>query len=301
MAQRTTNYNLFKPELTDAADITKMNENWDAIDAELKELADLDIADHYVWEKVTTESTWKVVFGTKYQYNIFKSAYSNYTFGTGYAIGDDGTLTLTGQFKPSKTPVDANEAYWRGLVPFYWKTANGVIYRADSWNSSDSTAITVYGYEMRTELANAQTSFGYVSHKLDNAYPPAVPDGFEYIPLGKLGEKVQFKIVTGTYTPTGKQGSANPNSLTFDGVPLMVWIDVNRTKDNSNTSIDDGFLTPTGGFSSSGSNIYPLTCNLNGNTLSWYANGGNYGDRQLNYKYDSGIYCSYTYKALIAE
>lgn len=40
MAQRTNNYNLFKPELTDAADITKMNENWDAIDAELKRQAD---------------------------------------------------------------------------------------------------------------------------------------------------------------------------------------------------------------------------------------------------------------------
>ena len=87
-------------------------------------------------------------------------------------------------------------------MPFYWKTANGVIYRADSWNSSDSTAITVYGYEMRTELANAQTSFGYVNHKLDNAYPPAVPDGFEYIPLGKLGDAVADVIGVTTHTNT---------------------------------------------------------------------------------------------------
>lgn len=38
MATTTTNYGMFKPELTDPADITKMNPNWDTIDAELKRL-----------------------------------------------------------------------------------------------------------------------------------------------------------------------------------------------------------------------------------------------------------------------
>lgn len=40
MSTTTTNYGLVKPELTDAADITAMNENWDKIDEELKEHAD---------------------------------------------------------------------------------------------------------------------------------------------------------------------------------------------------------------------------------------------------------------------
>lgn len=40
MSTTTTNYGLVKPELTDAADITAMNPNWDTIDAELKEHAD---------------------------------------------------------------------------------------------------------------------------------------------------------------------------------------------------------------------------------------------------------------------
>lgn len=35
MSTTTTNYSLIKPELTDAADITAMNANWDAIDSEL--------------------------------------------------------------------------------------------------------------------------------------------------------------------------------------------------------------------------------------------------------------------------
>jgi hypothetical protein len=38
MSKTTTNYGLFKPELSDPADITKMNPNWDTIDAELNRL-----------------------------------------------------------------------------------------------------------------------------------------------------------------------------------------------------------------------------------------------------------------------
>ena len=39
MSKTTTNYGLIKPELTDVADITATNENWDKIDAELKRQA----------------------------------------------------------------------------------------------------------------------------------------------------------------------------------------------------------------------------------------------------------------------
>lgn len=40
MSTNTLNFGLFKPELTDPADITKMNPNWDTIDAELKNLSE---------------------------------------------------------------------------------------------------------------------------------------------------------------------------------------------------------------------------------------------------------------------
>ena len=40
MALTTPRFNLIKPELTDAANITEMNVNWDKIDAELGVLAD---------------------------------------------------------------------------------------------------------------------------------------------------------------------------------------------------------------------------------------------------------------------
>lgn len=37
MSTKTTNYQLIKPELTDAADITATNDNWDTIDQKLKD------------------------------------------------------------------------------------------------------------------------------------------------------------------------------------------------------------------------------------------------------------------------
>lgn len=40
MSTLTTNYGLSKPDLTDPADITKMNPNWDKIDETLKKHAD---------------------------------------------------------------------------------------------------------------------------------------------------------------------------------------------------------------------------------------------------------------------
>lgn len=40
MSQNTTNYNLKKAELTDAADITALNANWDTIDSTMKTLSD---------------------------------------------------------------------------------------------------------------------------------------------------------------------------------------------------------------------------------------------------------------------
>ena len=43
MSTTTTNYGLVKPELTDAADITAMNANWDKIDSELKNSSESDV------------------------------------------------------------------------------------------------------------------------------------------------------------------------------------------------------------------------------------------------------------------
>lgn len=62
----------------------------------------------------------------------------------------------------------------------------------------------------------------YVNSSDPNAYPPAVDDGFTYTNLGKLGDKA--RIAYGTYTGTGKSGSSNKNTLTFDFEPKIVVV-----------------------------------------------------------------------------
>ena len=62
----------------------------------------------------------------------------------------------------------------------------------------------------------------YVNNSSPTAYPPAVPDGYEYLPLGQLG--AQAKIATGEYTGTGTYGVDNPCTLYFDFKPLLVLV-----------------------------------------------------------------------------
>lgn len=79
------------------------------------------------------------------------------------------------------------------------------------------TKATVY-YDIKSEYK----TIGYVNSPDPDAYPPSVPDEYTYTPLGQLGSKVQ--IATGSYVGTGKYGSSNPNSLTFEFEPKMVII-----------------------------------------------------------------------------
>ncbi len=64
MSTLTTNYKLVKPDLTDPADITAMNDNWDKIDANLKSLKD---ASDKATEDINTEVgklQTKITYGT---------------------------------------------------------------------------------------------------------------------------------------------------------------------------------------------------------------------------------------------
>ncbi len=124
----------------------------------------------------------------------------------------------------------------------------------------------------------------YVNSPNANAYPPAVPDGYTYTPLGQLGDQV--RIETGSYVGTGTYGKANPNTLTFGFVPKLVIV----YKKN-------GFLTPSdGGYNQSFLwvaeqfilNIYAINSisfvdiSANGNTLSWNADSPYGPERQCN-------------------
>lgn len=124
----------------------------------------------------------------------------------------------------------------------------------------------------------------YVNSPNANAYPPAVPDGYTYTPLGQLGKQV--RVETGSYVGTGTYGSSNPNTLTFGFVPQLVIV----CKKN-------GFLTPSdGGYNQSFlwvarqfvlsiyaiNSISSVQISAKGNTLSWNADSPYGPERQCN-------------------
>lgn len=92
------------------------------------------------------------------------------------------------------------------------------------------------------------------------------------------------QVATGQYTGTGKYGSGNPNTLTFDFAPKLVI--VSRESGISFETINDdtfnhSFVWHEGNTSvsvagKSGSYIYgkTVTFSRNGTTLSWYCKDG---------------------------
>lgn len=87
MSTTTKNFGLFKPELTDAADITKMNGNWDKIDEQLQKMGEEASADSIIEQNKSNEQKFWV--GTKAEYEAIRTKDSN----TCYTITDDSDDT----------------------------------------------------------------------------------------------------------------------------------------------------------------------------------------------------------------
>ena len=91
------------------------------------------------------------------------------------------------------------------------------------------------------------------------------------------------KIVTGSYTGTGKYGSGNKNSLTFPFEPKLVIVQ-NKSKAMPELGASDthqyGMLLAIRGLAQYVTSAYPFILSWEGNTLRWYSE---YNERlQLN-------------------
>lgn len=140
-----------------------------------------------------------------------------------------------------------------------------------------------------TGVAEVADGLEYVNSPNSDAYPPAVDDGCRYSALGMLGAKAN--IAVGTYTGTGKHGSANPNSLTFGFEPKIVIIRCPDASGQNGNVIGTTFVrrvdlseesyglhyNDTYGMYSS----YLRGVKWVGNTVYWYTDMGYPGD-QLN-------------------
>ena len=165
-----------------------------------------EIANEYIWSKSTISGTWFVVEGTTKNWtNSFPSDSNRYRTLYKTAKGVNGEVVLS----------DAESVYYTDVIDKYFDL-NGVKCKITSLEGATSLEyVTLSAVQGTTSEV-----VGYVNSSESNAYP--VDDGYAYMALGKLGEKLQ--MATGSYTGTGTYGSANPTSITFDFVPKFVYV-----------------------------------------------------------------------------
>lgn len=101
------------------------------------------------------------------------------------------------------------------------------------------------------------TSKDYLTSANRNAYTDT--SVIKYI--GKLGEKIRAQSVS--YVGAGTYGKDNPNTLTFDFVPKIVFI-------QSTTTSSQMLLSPDVTSALSSYNGYSSDISWNGKTVSWY-------------------------------
>lgn len=124
---------------------------------------------------------------------------------------------------------------------------------------------------------NTETILGVDYFTIDRYQPvtgyAAIPAGTTIEYLGKLGDKARVQVVS--YVGTGTYGSSNPNSLTFDFVPKMLFVVGYYTSDCPYFM----FATEKASYAHYSSQSYRLTFTLWNKTVKWYYDNA---DGQLN-------------------
>lgn len=93
------------------------------------------------------------------------------------------------------------------IVP---ESGSGFSFMDGIWFVPSDSTITVENFKLYSSKIQPVTGY------------PAIPAGTTIEYLGKLGDKARVQF--GSYVGTGTYGSSNPNTLTFDFVPKMVFV-----------------------------------------------------------------------------
>ena len=198
-------------------------------------------------------------------------------------LDSSGNISLFNPETYTLTQIEGNRSILKGKYVFYHPDST---YGDDRIKYVDETAqintvsgggisinVPSGGYIVSSQLEVVS----YVNSPSPDAYPPAVSDGYTYVPFGQLSDKV--RIATGSYTGTGTKGASNPTSLTFSFPPkFLVVLPINgvyrlifvRGVEKSNTSPN-------------GHSYGNVAVAWDGSTVSWYTTDSNAGvDFQLN-------------------
>ena len=167
---------------------------------------------------------------------------------------------------------------------------------AYSWSGGGSTIFLFkqdYAYLVSSKQKYVYGEWEYVQSLDRSAYPDSgEQDGYEYQYLGIPFDNAATapKIATGSYVGTGKYGSSNPNSLTFEFEPKAIIIipsSDNGWKNDGNLGVFVyGAQYPSMSFDGTGQGGSWVVNGVNtvtgwgSNTIRWYNNS--YSNRQLN-------------------
>lgn len=183
-------------------------------------------ANFYVWEKTkrTSEYIEKRTRSGSGEY-IRSGMYDTHTYNYSSSISIDqssGSVSLVNPQSMQKQNYNQNDIA-DAIRGKYFTINDGVhngIYLCITVAGNTDNSVYCSAYDTITsELVIDVQSFGYVLTPTNDS---PVEEGYIFVAFGQLGNKVI--IETGSYVGTGTYGSSNPNSLTFDFEPKIVFL-----------------------------------------------------------------------------
>lgn len=247
----------------------------------------------YLWEKLTREKSFSISdSGTATVYctgtttgTSGKTVVTTREFYPSYEVGLDGSLKLTGTPKTLSGSYNSPPSSLSSVVGYYTSDSPDsdattrterleAVYQVQSSSTTAKTQLnSTYCWYMNSlkkitvsNFALNVQSHGYVCDSNPNAYP--INDGYDYVPMGRFGEKIRISM--GSYTGIGKSGLASyACKLTFDFEPKIVFLHEGKVLASNNMPMyyilyrnATQFPAPNGG----ATNL--LT--WGGPTVSWY-------------------------------
>ena len=312
MSILTPNYSLIKPSLTDVADITAFNANWDTIDGML------GIAKSFQTVDITSGADLNSFTDTKFyrcKTNAIASTLSNCPTTNAFSLiilphTNGGVCQIITEYMTSGAKQYRRNLH-NGTFGDWVTIATGddladLEERIDSATyDSDRQKITeTYVKNIQVSGRNMTVTKGdgtkTTQQIQDTTYSVATPDAAGLMSAAdktKLdGIRSTKTIEVKTYYGTGRYGESNPNSLTFSFAPSYVLMI------SGYYSLGGGDAEPSSGFSKLTINMGTLTTNYengtgffahmyagghatstlrncakkssDGKTLYWYANAG---------------------------
>lgn len=169
--------------------------------------------------------------------------------------------TLAGKYV-TNLYTDPSTVYKFATTPAYGRDTSRYSLYFSSGNVTVVSSVGTQGY----------TDWEYLQSNNRNAYPDSGSSGgYEYEYIGVPFEKlpVASSVEIGSYVGTGAYGEANPNSLTFNCIPKIVYITAGGNAgmfliNDGNTVSYVGTGTHTIG--------YMVYCTFDGKSISWYTN-----------------------------